>query len=53
MNCPISKYDIKIAKDIYVPNLCSLKGKTVRRQPIQVRDSMIPIHFNISEIQAY
>ena len=30
-NCPITRHAIHIAKDIYGPNLGSLKGKTVRR----------------------
>ena len=28
-NCPISKKDIKVADDVFGPNLGSLKGKTV------------------------
>jgi hypothetical protein len=30
-NCPISRPDVLAAEDILVPNLGSLKGKTIRR----------------------
>ena len=39
-NCAISKDDKNIAEVIWGPNLGSLKGKTARQQPIQVRDSI-------------
>ena len=35
-NCPVSHKDVLRAKQIFGPNIRSLKGKTVRRQPPQV-----------------
>ena len=49
INCPISKDDKNIAEDIWRPNLGSLKGKNLRQQPIQVRDSVLPIPLSISQ----
>jgi hypothetical protein len=36
-NCPITIEDIKIAEDIYGPDIAVLKRKTVRKKPIQVK----------------
>jgi len=35
--CPVTKRDIMAAEDIFGPDVGSLKGKTVRRSPQQVR----------------
>ena len=40
---PVIKYDINIAEDICGANLVSLKVKTVIQQPIQLRDSVLPM----------
>jgi hypothetical protein len=42
-NCPIAIEDIKIAEDIYGPDIAALKGKTVRKKPIQVKEDFIKI----------
>ena len=49
INCPISKYYINIDEDTWGPNLGSLKGKTARQKPIQVRESILPIPLSISQ----
>ena len=49
INCPLSKYNINISEDIWEPNLVSLKGKTVKQQPTQVRKSVIPLLLSISQ----
>ncbi|MGL4351112.1 MAG: hypothetical protein ACRCT2_11200, partial [Plesiomonas shigelloides] len=36
-NCPFTRRDVAAAEDIWGPDLGSLKGKTVRRPPHQVR----------------
>ena len=33
INCPVTEADVKIANDIFGPNVHGLKGKTVRRAP--------------------
>ena len=35
-NLSITSDDVKIAKNIYAPNMCSLKGKLVKRAPKHV-----------------
>ena len=35
-NCLVTERDIMVAEDIYGPDLGSVKGKTVRRRPLQV-----------------
>ena len=42
-NCPITHRDIHIARDVYGPNLGSLKGKTVRRTIPHVPSGIDPI----------
>jgi hypothetical protein len=36
-NCPVTKFDVEAAEDIFGPDVGILKGKTVRRKPSQVR----------------
>ena len=48
INFPVSKDYINIPEDIWVPNLSSLKVKTMRQKPIQVCDSILPIPLPIS-----
>ena len=49
INWTVSKDDIKIAEDIWGPNLGSLKGKTTIQKPIQLRESILPTPFSISQ----
>ena len=35
-NCPVTVQDIRAAEHIFGPNVASLKGKTVRRQPPKI-----------------
>jgi hypothetical protein len=42
-NCKITRRDIIIANDIYGVNPNIIKGKTVRQQPDQVREDIIPV----------
>jgi hypothetical protein len=42
-DCPITIEDIKNAEDIYEPDIAVLKGKTVRKKPIQVKENFIQI----------
>ena len=48
INFPVGENDIRIAEDIWEPNLGFLKVKTMRQKPIQVRDSIIPKPLYIS-----
>ena len=46
-NCPVTRRDIHIAKDIYGPNLGSLKGKTARRTLPHVPSGTDPIPYDL------
>ena len=46
-NCPITRRSIHIAKDIYGPNLGSLKGKTVRRTIPHLPSGIDPVPLSI------
>ena len=46
-NCPVTRRDIHIAKDIYGANLGSLKGKTVRRTLPHVPSGADPIPYEL------
>ena len=46
-NCPITIEDIKIAEDIYGPNIATLKGKTVRKNPVPVKEDYIEVPSSI------
>ena len=46
-NCPVTRRDIHIAKDIYGPNLGSLKGKTTRRTLPHVPSGTDPIPYEL------
>ncbi len=48
-NCPLTIADIKIAQDVYGPDIPSLKGKTVRQQPPSVVTDYIQIPPEIYE----
>ena len=47
INCPVIKNYINISGEICVTNLSSLKGKTMRKKPIQVCDSILTIPISI------
>ena len=42
-DCPVQMEDVDIAVKIFGPDIGSLKGKSVRRQPPPVRDNVIQI----------
>ena len=46
-NCPVTRRDIHIAKDIYGPNLGSLKGKTIRQTLPHVPSGVDPIPYEL------
>ena len=46
-NCPISRADILAAKDIFGPDLFSLKGKTIHRTEPHVVSSVTPMPTDI------
>ena len=49
IDCPVSKDDINISENIWVPNLVYLKGKTMRQKHIQVRDYILHTPLLISQ----
>ena len=42
-NCPVERDDVIAAEDIFGTNLCSLKGKTIRKNTKHVRVRKIPL----------
>ena len=48
--CPITQADIHVAKDIYGPNLGSLKGKTVDRPNPHVSTGVDPVPHEILKL---
>jgi hypothetical protein len=48
-NFPVTRADILAAEDIFGPDLGTLKGKTTRSRPVQVRDVVNPIPPTILE----
>jgi Reverse transcriptase (RNA-dependent DNA polymerase) len=42
-NCPVTEHDVRVADDIYGPNLGSLKGKTVHRPSPHVHAGVDPV----------
>ena len=50
-NLPITLADIKVAQEIYGPDIAALKGKSTRRRPIPVIDTTIDIPDELLKIQ--
>ncbi|KAL7487947.1 hypothetical protein ACHAW6_013525 [Cyclotella cf. meneghiniana] len=48
-NCPVTVQDIKNAEFIWGPDLGSLKGKTVRRQPAAVRTEVYNVPLQVMQ----
>ena len=42
-NCPVTREDIKVAEDIFGPNLAILQGKTVRKSEEHVQTKIEPV----------
>jgi hypothetical protein len=49
-NCPIDRRDIKAAKDIFGPDVGSLKGKTVRRPVLLIKTKLIDIPLKVMQL---
>ena len=49
-NCPITIKDIEAAEKIYGPDIAALKGKTIRKQPMQVNTDIIAVPENIKQM---
>ena len=47
ITCLVSNVDIKRSGDRLGPTLGYLKGKTLKQQPIQVREYMLRIHISV------
>ena len=43
IDCPVTQHDIKVAEDMFGPNLGSLKGKTTWRKVKHVRSPVDPV----------
>ena len=50
-NNPILLSDIKLAKNIYRPNVGSIKGKTTQRKPLPVMEDLIDILIEFKQQQ--
>ena len=48
-NCPDTKRDIEAAEDIFGPDVGSLKGKTVRRAPVNTDQTYTPLPQSVFE----
>jgi hypothetical protein len=48
-DCPVQMEDVDIAVKIFGPDIGSLKGKSVRRQPPPVRDNVIQIPTELTQ----
>ena len=46
-NCPVNKTDVKIANDLFGPNLGSLKGKTVHQKGNHVPSLVAEVPYEI------
>jgi hypothetical protein len=42
-NCPVTVEDVNISKNIFGPDISSLKGKSTKRKPKPVRSDLIEI----------
>ena len=42
-NCPITRRDVMMAEDIFGVNVNIVKGKSVRRQPVHIREDILPV----------
>jgi hypothetical protein len=49
-NCPINEFDIRVAEDVFGPNVSALKGKTVRRPTEHVEHKLQPIQKEIHQL---
>ena len=52
-NCLVTERDIMVAEDICGPDLGSVKGKTVRRRPLQVESDGMHTPLSPSVLERY